>query len=73
MYNTVGKGKLLFNHYMITQNAIYDENNMNYFPDQDSLEAITQSIYNKLETFYKPKKVYVWTSFDWFQKQGIGK
>jgi hypothetical protein len=55
MYNTVGKGKLLLNYYMITHKAIYDENNTNYFPDLNSLKAITRSIYYNLEAFSQAK------------------
>jgi hypothetical protein len=63
--------KLMLNYYMITQKAIYDENDVNNFPDLDSLDEIIQNIYKKLESFYKPKKIYLWTSFDWLSSAHI--
>jgi hypothetical protein len=56
--------KLMLNYYLITQKAIYDDNDMNNVHNLGSLESIIQSINRSLLDFYKPNNVYIWTSFD---------
>ncbi|XP_025405052.1 DNA-directed RNA polymerase subunit beta'-like [Sipha flava] len=63
--------KLMLNYYMITQKMIYDDINMNNFLNLNNLEEITNNIYERLLDFYKPNKVYIWTSFDWLSSAHI--
>ncbi|XP_025405467.1 uncharacterized protein LOC112679768 [Sipha flava] len=57
--------KLMLNYYMITQKAIYDDNDMNNVPNLNFLVYVMQLINDALVDFYQPNNVYIWTSIDW--------